>query len=81
MTWRRHVHVNRGVLRRTMAHSNYIEGLWGVLKDKVRRNYVTIPASDNLEDFLNEAMFRYRLTQMRDEEERRNYIRHIYRQM
>ena len=64
-----------------MAHSNYIEGLWGVLKDKVRRNYVTIPASDNLEDFLYEAMFRYRLTQMRDEEERRNYIRHIYRQM
>lgn len=65
MTHERHIHVSRrGLERRTMAHSNLIEGLWGVLKYHIKHVYNTLPGSDNLEAFLYEALWRREFTRI-----------------
>jgi hypothetical protein len=54
----RHIHLQRGQIRRTFEHSNLIEGLWAVLKYYIKHTYSTLPGTAALEDFLFEAKFR-----------------------
>lgn len=80
MTHAQHVHNQRGRLRRTMAHSNLIEGLWGQMKDSMKRIYVSLPSDENLDDFLFESMFRRELNSIQDRAAKQDYITRLYMQ-
>ena len=53
-----HVHGDENSLVRDLRESNHIEGLWGVLKTDIRRNYVIMTGADTWLDFVYEALWR-----------------------
>lgn len=53
----KHIHANN-LERRTMEHSNLIEGIWGQIKQHTKRMYCSISGSKDLEHYLFEAKWR-----------------------
>ena len=54
----RNMHGPKDAEKRSMAHSNLSEGLWGALMNELKRTYITHPGGEDWLDFVFEAQWK-----------------------